>query len=361
MAINMACILCLSSPSHALAAITADDSAAVIFAYQRVGEDAGAQGNISLELFRQHMQELKNGGYTVLPLQSVAEAIKETKPLPVRAVAITFDGASRLTLDNVAPVLREYGFPYTVFFASDMADGQNAGHLDWEELKKLQKDKHVTLGILPAVYQHMVTSSEEANTAIINRAVSKYREMFGQEPLFFAWPYGEHSTALEKQIATYPFLAAFGQHSGVAHAGQKMTALPRFTMTDRFGDIERFRLTANALPLPVSAAIPQDVLLSQNPPDLIGFSVTPELTDLSKLSCFATGFGKIALKKPGGNRVELRFDEPYDDRRIRINCTLPESGVFAGETPVWRWHGMLLVNPDYIEPEMPDEENSGIE
>lgn len=348
-AVQLAALL-LFLPATAKASIEADSSSAVVFSYQRVGEDTMPHSSISTDRFREHIRELKTAGYSVLPLPRIIEAVNRGEMLPHKTVAITFDGAYASTQGNALAFLDEAEIPYTLFFSSDMADGPSPGHLGWDQLKALKRKKGVSLGILPSAYAHLINNSPEANAALINKAVSKYRENFGEEPQFFSWPYGEYSSALKKQIETYGFKASFGQQSGVVYAGADFLALPRFTMTDNFGDLDRFRLTANALPLPVSGVTPEDTILAQNPP-MIGFTVTPEIQDLSKLSCFISGIGKVGIVKPGGNRTEIRIEEPFIDRRTRVNCTLPDDTVIPGEAPSWRWFGMLLVDTGYAEEE----------
>lgn len=337
-------LLMLAMSAHA--EVTADKSAAVIFAYQRIGEDSVPQGNISLEKFVAHLTELEKGGYQVLPLPEIIDAVKKAKSLPGKAVAITFDGASASTLLRALPLLEARKMPYTVFFAADAADQGGAAGMDWRGLKNLRKNKLATLGILPASYAQLTDLSVDESAALINRAVARYREMLGSEPAFFAYPYGEYSLALKKRLIDYHFAAAFGLQSGAIHTGSDFLALPRFTMTGNFGDADRFLLTANALPLPISDIVPEDTLLSHNPP-LVGFTVSPEITNLSRLSCFASsGAGKLSLAKLSGNRVEIRPDQPFTERRTRINCTLPNAVNIPGEPKSWRWVGLLFIAPD---------------
>ena len=333
----------LFSP-HGFAAIPEDKGTAVIFVYQRIGEDSVPQGNISIDQFREHIEELKKGGYSVLPLTKIIDAVKNGDSLPPKTIGITFEGAYQATLANAVPLLDEAQMPFTVFFASDMLESDGAGRMTWAQIKTLKKDKLVSFGILPAAYEHMVTQSAEQNAALVNRAVARYREMLEEDPVFFAYPYGEFNAALKKQLAGYKFKAVFGQHSGVVYAGADFMALPRFTMTDEYGDFDRFMLTANALPLPVSDIVPEDTILAQNPP-IIGFTVTQEINNISKLSCFASNLGKLPLTHIGGNRIEIRPVQPFADRRTRINCTLPNETVTPGVAPNWRWFGMLLVLP----------------
>lgn len=339
-----ACLL-LSGP--AVAGIPADSSSAVVFVYQHIGDDSTAPGSISLEQFRAHVNEMKTEGYNVLPLPEIVDALKAGKPLPVKTVALTFDGAWLSTLNDAIPLLSAAKLPYTVFYASDLVDAGTPSHMTWKQLKALKRDKLATLGILPDNYVHMAALPPERSAARINKAVSRYREEIGGEPLFFAYPYGEYSADLKKQLADYPFAAAFGQQSGVAHKDADFSALPRFTLTEAFGGLDRFQLTTHALPLPVTDVIPEDMLVTQNPP-MIGFTVTPEITNLSRLSCFVSGLGKVELTRLGNNRIEIRLAEKLIDRSTRVNCTMPVDEVVAGQPPSWRWFGMLLILPEAV-------------
>jgi peptidoglycan/xylan/chitin deacetylase (PgdA/CDA1 family) len=354
----LATALLVSASAHAT--VAEDKSAAVIFVYQRVGEDSVPQGNISVDQFKEHIEELKKDGYAVLPLPKIIAAVKDGKPLPPKTVGITFEGAYQTTLSNAVPLLEEAQLPYTIFFAPDMLDNDSPGRMTWKQLLKLRKDGLVTFGLLPAAYEHMVNQTTEQNAALINRAMGRYREMLEEEPQFFAYPYGEFNAALKKQLASYKFTAVFGQQSGIVHSASDFMALPRFTMTDDFGDLDRFTLTANALPLPVSDVVPEDAIVTDNPPT-IGFTVTPDIHNLGKLSCFASSLGKLPLMLVGKNRVEIRPPQPFTDRRTRINCTLPNEAITPGEPLNWRWFGMLLISPSVEEDSTADTSEEGSE
>jgi peptidoglycan/xylan/chitin deacetylase (PgdA/CDA1 family) len=342
-AIFAAAVLIVSPDARA--DISVDKDTAVIFVYQRIGEDFVSQGNISVDQFKEHITELQNDGYSVLPVPEIIDALKKGDSLPPKTVGITFEGAYQSTLANAIPILKDAGLPFTIFFSSDRVEASAPGYMTWDQIKKLKKDKLVSFGILPAAYEHMVNQTPEQNSAIINRAISRYREVLGEAPAFFAYPYGEYNSALKKQLASYNFKGVFGQQSGVVDAQSDFLALPRFTMTDDYGDLDRFMLTANALPLPVSDVIPEDTILTQNPPH-IGFTITSEIKNIAKLSCFGSDLGKLPLTRIGSNRIEIRLKEPFIDRRTRINCTLPNNTITPGEQRSWRWFGMLFIDPD---------------
>src|SRR3546814_8386149 len=77
------------------------------------------------------------------------------------------------------------------------------------------------------------------------------------------YPYGEISLALRQAVIDAGFAGAFGQHSGAAGGSADRFALPRFPLNEAYGALDRFRLLANALPLPVSGVTPSDTAIDR--------------------------------------------------------------------------------------------------
>lgn len=347
------------NPALAQSAVPADNPAAVIYAYQRVGDDSMPHASLSLAQFTAQINQLKRGAYIVKPMAEVMTALKNGEALPPKTVALTFDGAHKPTLERVAPILEKADYPYTVFYSSNAVDKAEGGSLNWDELRALRKNKNVELGILPARYTHLVAEDMATATAAINTALGRYREEFGTDPAYFAWPYGEYSLALKNKLAEYNFVGAFGYHAGVVHATSDFLALPRFVMNDLTGDIDRFNQTATSLPLPVTDVSPEDPVLKDNPP-MIGFTVMPEIRTLDRMACFVSGQGKVNVRRVAGNRIELRPEKPFTNRRTRVNCTLPDDVIVPGEETPWRWLGLVFIDPEYTEIQ-PISDTSGFE
>lgn len=72
---------------------------------------------ISAELFEQRLRMLRDGGYTVLPLGEAVERLY-ARTLPPRSVVLTFDdGLADFNL-RARPLLKQYGFPATVYLST---------------------------------------------------------------------------------------------------------------------------------------------------------------------------------------------------------------------------------------------------
>ena len=55
-----------------------DKYSAVILTYHRVGEEAWPDTNLRTDQFAEHIREITNGDYTLLPLDVIIEAVKKS-------------------------------------------------------------------------------------------------------------------------------------------------------------------------------------------------------------------------------------------------------------------------------------------
>lgn len=325
------------SAAHA-GTLSEDSSAAVVYSYGSISDDD--DDSLTPDNFQAQLTELTSGDYTVQPLPQLLR----DHALPRRSVALSFDALDYAFIHAIAPQLLEKKLPFTVFVSPGQLDA--GGTVTWDDLRNLAGNQLVTLGLTAYSYAHTADWPLEKLTEDLNRAKARFREEFKQEAEFFAYPYGEYTPAYKSLIDQQGFKAAFGQQSGVIYAGADRLALPRFTMTDDVADLDRLRMTSQALPFPVSDLEPASPLLTVNPP-FPGFTVAGAITadDLAKMTCFASGIGQLKLQKLGHNRVEIRFPRGFDDTRGRVNCTLPVYGSDDPRDVRWRWLGFLYTVP----------------
>jgi len=320
------------TPAHAAA--PPPDNGAVIVMYHRFGETDYPSTSIRLDQFEAHIAELTSGRYTVLPLPEIIAAFAEGRVLPERTVAITVDDAYLSVYAEAWPRLRAAGLPFTVFAATRPLDLDLPGYMSWAQLREMVASGLVTVGNHGVTHAHMVRQSAAEARAEIAEATRRIETELGQAPSLFAYPYGEYSLALRNLVAAAGFAAAFGQHSGAAARIADRLSLPRYPLNETYGDLDRFRLVANSLPLPVTDITPADPLLDPagNPPPY-GFTVVEGITGLRALGCFARG-AKATIERLGERRIEVRFSQPFPPGRARVNCTMP------GPDGRWRWLGI---------------------
>lgn len=328
------------------AALPEDSVKAVILVYMRVGEEAEADSTLPTAQFEEHLTELERGGYHVRPLPEILEAIRNGTPLPAGTLALTFDGAYRSTYRNAIPRLLEKKIPFTLFYASDPLDQTLPDFMSWADLQTLARYETVTLGVLPASASHITRLPAQGMISQLNKARQRFREKFGQEVNLLSYPFGEYSLTLKTLAHRQGFSAAFGLQSGALSQKSDFYALPRFTMTEHYGDLERFRMVAHALPLPVTELEPENPALRSTQEWMTGFTLPPALANESQnLSCFIAGEATPHIERLGA-RIEIRSITPLTGiDKIRINCTMPGPATDDQEAQ-WRWLGLLYYRPE---------------
>ena len=329
--------LMVSVPGASRIVLAAEVPHAVVLMYHRFGENDLPSTNIRLEQIEAHIRELKSGKYSVWPLDRIVAQIRQGKELPDRTVGITIDDAYASVYHEAWPRFRAAGIPFTIFVSTDQV-GRSSNYLTWDQIREMKADG-VYIGHHGAAHAHMADLSPAAAQRDLERANTAFLKELGSVPQIFAYPYGEVSGALQKIVARQNFSAAFGQHSGIFNSSSDPLYLPRFALNEAYGDMNRFRLAANALPIPVKDVSPSDMLVTVNPP-AYGFSLAGQVPGISRLTCFASHIGKpVRTEHLGPSRIEVRFEKPFPPGRSRINCTM------RSKEGRWRWLGRLFYVP----------------
>ena len=332
------CIICVAILWNFSPAIAVAADSAVVLMYHRFGESDHPQNNIQLDQFDTHLEELAKEKYHVLPLPKILSAIKTGKTLPPFTVAITIDDAFKSVFTTAAPRLKSKGFPFALFVSTRAIESGSPNYMSWNQIRELHASG-ATIGHKTHSYLHMARSGKKAVLSDIKSANKRFQAELGFVPKLFAYPYGEANLITMEAIKSLGFTFAFGQHSGVVHRTSEPYFLPRFPLTEQYGSESRFRLIANALPLPISGVTPRNPAPKRNPPSF-GFTVDQTIESISRLSCFHSKQGKVRAERLGSHRIEVRFRAALNQGRSRLNCTLP------GPDGRWRWFGWQYFIPE---------------
>jgi len=313
----------------------AEDSA-IILMYHRFGEEKFPTTNITLQQFDAHLEELKKEKYTVVPLDEITTAFKNNVKLPPRTIAITIDDAYLSVLQNAWPKLKAANFPFTLFVSTQPVSRHFKDYMTWQQIRDLASDPLVSIGHHAHTHDHLLHMTAAQAKEDIDTATAIYKKELGGMPDIFAYPFGEFSPMLENILRKIGIQAAFGQFSSAASSHRNLFSLPRFALNEKYSNMERFRLIANARALPVYDILPISPVMQENPPQ-IGFTVQQGIRGLSAMSCYPSHLNKAAdITRIGVNRIEVRFDKPLPKGRSRINCTMP------GPDKRWYWFGLPL-------------------
>ena len=306
-----------------------------VLMYHRFGESNFPSTNIRMEQFKEHVLELKKQKYNVISLDQAIKAIKKDLAIPDRSVAITIDDAYLSVYKKAWPILKENNFTFTLFVSTDVIDRNLSNYMNWDQIRELM-DNGITIGNQTKSHPHLHRLSNNEIQYEIEFSNNRLLDELGIKPKIFAYPYGEYDLKTLEIVKKNGFLAAFGQHSGVAHLTAGLYQLPRFAMNENYGNLERLKLSINALPMLISDISPSDPFLKNNPPHF-GFTIDPSLEPKKLVRCFASDRILVNTSRVGKNRIEVRLNEKFPRSRGRINCTME---AFENR---WRWFGRQFL------------------
>ena len=315
-------------------------NSAVFIMYHRFGENNYPSTNVRLAQLENHIRELKSGPYTVLPVLQILSDIENGKALPERTVGITIDDGFESIYTKAWPRFRKAQLPFTVFISTNSIDQNRSNRLNWNQIREMRA-AGVTFGAHTASHLHMVKASRNRNKLEIIKSNTRMTAELGEQPVIFAYPYGEASNEVYELISKSGYKYAFGQHSGAINRFSDKKYLPRFALNEQYGALNRFKLIVNTLPLPVSEFTPKSLIIGKTNPPNVGFTVISSLKNLNKISCFTSEEGKVATTLLGTSRVEVRMTQPFIGGRNRLNCTLP------GRGGRWHWLGAIFIVPNF--------------
>ena len=303
--------------------------------YHRFGDSRFPSTNIKKEQFIEHINELLKPKYNVINIEKAFLAINNVEPVKDRSVVITIDDAYSSVFKYAWPIFKKHNLPFTLFISTDVIDNKTPGYMNWEQIRIL-RDHGVTIGSQTKSHPHMFKLTKEKIIEELSISNKRFIDEIGSAPKFFAYPYGEYNLEVLEQVKLHGFVAAFGQHSGVAHKSLGMYELPRFAMNEKYGDMDRFLLAVNALPMPISDLSPKNPVILRNPPSY-GFTLSDKIEPKNVVRCFANNGLRADTKRLGKNRIEIRLSGPFLKGRGRINCTM------AGNGDRWRWLGRQFI------------------
>lgn len=301
------------------------DNASILL-YHHVSDSTPDSTSLSKDQFKVHMQYLKDN-HVVLPLTEIVKKLQAHQPLPDKAVAITFDDGYQNILQNAHPILKEFGFSYTIFINPDMV-GFGQDYLDWPEIQRMSKENvsfaNHGMEHLHFLKKHQNESEQDWLQRVSNNvkdSESLLAEKLGYSLKYVAYPYGEFNNKLKEQLRKLGYVG-FGQHSGAIASYSDFGALPRFPAAGVYANLNTLKVKLASLAMPINYKLTPDPELqfSENPASL---AIDIDSDDISpqQVRCYASGDVLKSVWNQG--KLVIKLDEKISPPRSRVNCTAP--------------------------------------
>ena len=130
----------------------------IIFCYHLLVDKVRYPGTeITPAAFEAQMKELKDRGITVISLQDLLAWKRGEKNIPPRCAVITFDDGYKSQYEVAWPILKKYGYPFTMFIYTEGVRGGalgGGGAITWEQLADM-RDNGVDIEAHSATHQDL--------------------------------------------------------------------------------------------------------------------------------------------------------------------------------------------------------------
>ena len=299
--------------------------------YHRFNESKYPSTNIQMDIFRKHIELIKNSGFNFHNPYKFIEQFNTIKLK--KEILITIDDAFESFYFEAWPYLKKNKIPFILFVSTEPVGKK--GYMTWDQIREIDKETFALIGHHSHSHNYLIDETSDEFIADIKRANKIFSKELGYIPNLFSYPFGEYSKFMRDYISEN-FEFAFGQHSGVIDVNKDKYELPRFPINEKYGELKRFTSIINYFPLEYKKLLPLEKKLtkSTNPPN---FTVEffKEQKNLININCYSNESNKWKKSNTifSGTTLSIEFRAPFKPRRGRVNCSLNDDGK-------WRWFGI---------------------
>jgi len=227
---------------------------AAILMYHSVGEALAPRSSLSItgEEFSRQMAFFKRNGYRVVPLRELVDKIRQGEEVAPKTIALTFDDGYADNYTLAFPVLKEYGFPATVFVITDLIGrevtlgGRPVSFLTAGMMREMADSGLIDFGV------HSATGASlpglEGDPQALRREVEDPRRflegLLGRPVSFFSFPFGAYNRAVQQCVRDAGYAAAVTTYTKKGYIHDDLFALKRVKIKGEENPLQLFFKTS---------------------------------------------------------------------------------------------------------------------
>jgi peptidoglycan/xylan/chitin deacetylase (PgdA/CDA1 family) len=200
-----------------------------VLLYHRIADDDGDRFAVPPAAFAEHLQLVCESGRTSLTVTELADGIRGQRPLPDRAVAITFDDGYSETPDAVAR-LREHGLRVTVYVTAGELDRPTM--LSGGDLEALERiGDGIELGAHSVTHPYLDAVAPASARAEVRHSKEILERHTVRPVETFAYPHGAYDARVREAVLAAGYRSAAAVKNAISHRGDDPWAIARYTVT----------------------------------------------------------------------------------------------------------------------------------
>jgi peptidoglycan/xylan/chitin deacetylase (PgdA/CDA1 family) len=213
-----------------------------ILVYHRFAPIVRDSMTVRTATFEAQLRVIAREGYHVIPLRQAVEYLAGTgSALPPKAVVITADDGHESIYREMLPRIRAARLPVTLFiYPSAISNASYA--MTWQQLAELKRSG--LFDIQSHTYWHPNFRVEKHRRSFVDyrafvhwqlaRPKALLAQRLGGSVVYLAWPFGIVDDELMQMAREEGYIAGFTLDPRPATRHDRIFALPRYLMVDRY-------------------------------------------------------------------------------------------------------------------------------
>lgn len=268
--------------------------------------------------FRRQMEHIRKAGLRVISMKEFLDWRLGNLRLPAKCVLITLDDGWRSVYTDAYPILKEYGYPFTLFLYTKYLTGRGDS-MTLAMIREMQQNgatvgSHSTSHYYPSRWKTERELGEQAFSALMDVEMGdsfrKLGELFGPINVY-CYPGGYVTPEMVNQLPRYGYVAAFTVVAGKVGVHEDVLQVHRYMIfgTDdsifqravdfspHKGDLQRtVKARRNSLPPPFPVYPAPNAEASEDLSVISAQMGAVPNIDLSSVQMVVSGYGRVPSK-----------------------------------------------------------------
>ncbi len=321
--------------------------------------------------FRKQMETIRQLGLKVITLDEFTAWKKGEKEIPKQAILITFDDGWKSVYTDAYPILKEFGFPFTIFLYKNYVDGGGKA-LTTPMIQEMitggaTVGSHSVSHPYPLTVKNFRKKGEHEFDAYLRKEIGESKRFIESKFLVkvttYAYPGGFHTEEMPKLGEEFGYTHMFTVLPGKIKRALPDSLLPRYIILGNYDKIFETATTfreggsaaepgsaiagiAQTTPLPVTPEA--GAIVNSRLPEISADLSTVENLDPATLTMKISGFGEV----PASFSAETKKFSWQVNRRLRqtscqVAITWKDTAGKPVEAPL-RWSFQIDREAAYL-------------
>lgn len=318
----------------------------IVLCYHRFEEKPREGLAIKPADFEAQMQALKDAGISVISMEDFLAWRKGEKNIPPKSAIITIDDGYVSGYTHAWPILKKFGYPFTMFVYTDyVKGGPKAGgqSITWDQLGEM-RDAGVDIGshtVSHSALNARKGKTEEQYLEWVKHELAGSKEMIesqlGIVVKTLAYPYGLHNDAVNKAVHEAGYEAAFTVYGQRIPYGAEATLLGRYAIDSTKPKIFTDAISFTGGIAPASKVMPAAATMVTQPmegetisdpmPELKANLATLGKIDPSTITMRVSGIGLVPARYDENTKLlTYKLAQPLKTRHVTVIVSAMSSG-----------------------------------